>query len=156
MNRLTWDEMESAYIDLPSGSEVELSMAACPEHEMCFSCGLKFHKEAKALFRPLPGGGFSQHGVNYHVHDFVYIKPKARDGLYIIAQITKVKAMSEFPQVSVRVFGRYDDVDEAVRKKRSSSCYLSSDEVRYSYFLLTRRLYPKHHPSVVSSGRQST
>lgn len=128
VHSLTWDEDDSSLVDLPTEREFLDVISSCPEDEPCFSCGLKLQKEANAQPRPLPGGGLSQHGVNYHINDFVYLKRGALgSGLYQIAQIKKVRAMQVPPEVVVRLFGRYDHHDHGAPKKGRP---LISDEVR--------------------------
>ena len=48
------------------------------------------------MVRPLPDNnpGYSQHGIEYHLHDFVYVTP-AQDGPYDIGQITRVEIVDE-------------------------------------------------------------
>ena len=88
-------------------------------------------KSSIAHPRPIPGGGFSQYDFSYHLHDFVYIKRKQTHTVYNIGQIIKLKAMKVPIEVTVRVFGRYDDVVRIV-KLEDKHCLLPSDDVGFS------------------------
>jgi DNA (cytosine-5)-methyltransferase 1 len=131
--RLTWDEDDSSLVDLPTQPEFLETISSCPENEPCFSCGLELQQEAEAEPRPLPGGGLSQHGVNYHINDFVYIK-RTGSGLYQIAQIKKIRAMQVPPQVIVSIFDRHNDYKRRTPAKGGAS--LVSDEVRSNFHFL--------------------
>lgn len=85
-------------------------------------------KSSIAHPRPLPGGGFAQHEFSYHLHDFVYIKRKEAHSVYKIGQIIKLKAMKVPIEVTVRLFGRYDDVVRRVKVEGKHST-LASDDV---------------------------
>jgi hypothetical protein len=119
-----WNEEESSFIDLPTQSDIDSAIASCPEGLPCVPCGLKAQQEVIAQMRPLPGGGFSQFGQNYHILDFVYVKPSPPDSRYKIAQIVKIEAMKTPALVAVIHFGRYDDIC-----KKSPSPGVVSDEV---------------------------
>lgn len=85
-------------------------------------------KSSLAHPRPLPGGGFAQHQFSYHLHDFVYIKRKQTHSVYRIGQIIKLKAMRVPIEVTVQLFGRYDDIVRKV-KLEDKHRLLPSDDV---------------------------
>ena len=104
------------------------AFAHCDTHQQCLSCGFQAVKSSIAHPRPLPGGGFAQYEFTYHVHDFVYIKRKQAHSVYRIGQIIKLKAMKVPIELTVRLFGRYDDV---VRREKAEDEHslLPSDDV---------------------------
>ena len=101
--------------------------------------------------RPLPGGGFAQHEFSYHLHDFVYIKRKEAHSVYKIGQIIKLKAMKVPVEMTVRLFGRYDDVARRV-KMEDQHKLLRSDDVSpppWTAFMLA------DHPRSVDFSKQT-
>jgi len=104
------------------------AFAHCETHQQCLSCGFQAMKSSIAHPRPLPGGGFAQHEFSYHLYDFVYIKRKEAHSVYKIGQIIKLKAMKVPIEVTVRLFGRYDDVVRRVKVEGKHSI-LPSDDV---------------------------
>ncbi|EGO21115.1 hypothetical protein SERLADRAFT_417509 [Serpula lacrymans var. lacrymans S7.9] len=127
---LAWNTHDHSLIDLHP-EDVARALAHCTEGEPCFSCGLRNSREAEASPSPLPGCGFTHYSVKYHVHDFVYIKSCSPNILeYDIGQIVKVKAMERPPTITVRLYGRYDDIVRRVRGKRDKFQVLGSDDRR--------------------------
>lgn len=125
--RLFYNSADASFV-LLSKEQTMRAFAHCDAHQQCLSCGFQAMKTSIVHPRPLPGGGFAQHEFSYHLHDFVYIKRKQPHSIYKIGQVVKIKAMKTPIEVTVRVFGRYDDV---VRRMKSEDryCVLSSDDV---------------------------
>jgi len=73
--------------------------------------------------RALPDGGFVQHEFSYHLQDFVYIKNHEPHSVYIIGQILNIDTMTVEIEVTVQLFGHYDDV---VRRVHSGGRELTS------------------------------
>ena len=86
------------------------ALAHCDDHEQCLSCGLQAMKESICHPRVLPDGGFVQHEFSYHPQDFVYVKKKVPNSVYDIGQILDIDTTTEEIEVTVQLFGRYDDV----------------------------------------------
>ncbi|KAF9227783.1 S-adenosyl-L-methionine-dependent methyltransferase [Gyrodon lividus] len=114
--RLMFNSADASLVSL-SADQTMRALAHCDSHQQCLSCGLQEMQSSTSHARPLPGGGFAQHEFSYHVHDFVYIKRKEPHSVYQIGQIVKVKGMRVPIEVTVQLFGRYDDVVRRVRKK---------------------------------------
>lgn len=101
-------------------STVELS-------KPCLSCALKAKEEKFEELKIIPDG-FTQYGINYHLHDFIYIRPPDdNSGVLEIAQILKIKGELPELQISVQSFGRYNDYITEMDAESSST--LVSDEV---------------------------
>ncbi|KIJ10522.1 cytosine-5--methyltransferase [Paxillus involutus ATCC 200175] len=114
--RLMFNSADASLVSL-SAEQTMRALAHCEPHQQCLSCGLQVMQSSAAHARPLPGGGFAQYEFSYHVHDFVYIKRKEPHTVYKIGQIVKVKGMRVPIEVTVQLFGRYDDVVRRMRKK---------------------------------------
>ncbi|KAI0373036.1 S-adenosyl-L-methionine-dependent methyltransferase [Pilatotrama ljubarskyi] len=117
MNRfhvgLTWDSEHCSFAETPA-EEVERALAKCEPGKECVSCGLAFLRDESESWSTLPdGNGVSRSGVDYHVHDFVYLHtPGLVVGLLSVAQIIEfiVDDMKGITHVKVRHYGRYDSV----------------------------------------------
>lgn len=111
--------------------DIDDALSQCEDGKTCLSCGLKRKEASQLEFRPLPHRGFFQRGIKYHIDEFVYIVPSKNSAsmLYEIGQITKVRAMESPPQVTVRIFGRYDMVIREMRRRGQLFVPLASDEV---------------------------
>jgi hypothetical protein len=126
-------EEDSSLVNLPTEAEISSVVAHCPLNEPCHPCGLRHQKELLGRPRPIPGGGYTQFGINYHVNDFVLVKPHGgRHAVYKVAQITKIKAMSPF-QVCLRLFRRYRHEQD---EEGCDPLYEVSDDVRVVAFPL--------------------
>jgi len=102
-------------------------------HKPCISCGIKLLEESRELLRYITNG-FTQYGLEYHVGDFIYIRPPENCGVLEIAQIMKIKGTPSGPSVFVRFFGRYDDSVPRQKHMEEGSSPLVSDEVKYFFF----------------------
>ncbi|KAG9318606.1 hypothetical protein JVU11DRAFT_699 [Chiua virens] len=111
---LLYNSADASLISL-SKEQTICAFAHCDAHQQCLSCGFQAMKSSITHPRPLPGGGFAQHEFSYHLHDFVYVKRKQAHSVYRIGRITKLKAMNVPVEVTIQIFGRYDD---AVRRER--------------------------------------
>lgn len=81
--------------------------------------------------RVLPDGGFVQHEFSYHPQDFVYIKNREPHSVYIIGQILDIDTTTVKIEVTVQLFGRYDDV---VRRIHNDGGELTSFDDVCLYF----------------------
>lgn len=95
------------------------------QSEPCFSCHEK-QKEKNQQKLYLLENGFTQHGVNYHIHDFTYIRPHGNVRVLNIAQITNTKKDGDDLRVSVQYLGRYKD-DERHLYMTNKKEQISSD-----------------------------
>ncbi|KAF8447830.1 hypothetical protein L210DRAFT_978503 [Boletus edulis BED1] len=111
---LLYNSADASFVSLSEEQRMR-ALAHCDTHQECLSCGFQAMNSSIAEPRPLPGGGYAQHEFTYHLHDFVYIKRKQTHSVYKIGQIIKLKAMKVPIEVSVRLFGRYDDVVRRVK-----------------------------------------
>ncbi|KAI0362522.1 S-adenosyl-L-methionine-dependent methyltransferase [Trametes cingulata] len=110
---LTWDSENCAFSET-SPAETSQALAKCEPWKECVSCGLAALRDERESWRSLPGNqGVSRSGVDYHVHDFVYLRePGQLHGLFSIAQIVDfISSDTEgFTAVKVTHYGRYDDI----------------------------------------------
>ncbi|KAH7909914.1 S-adenosyl-L-methionine-dependent methyltransferase [Hygrophoropsis aurantiaca] len=122
---LIWNSADASFVDiLPDDAARALSF--CKEHKHCLSCGLQAMHECETTARVFPGG-YKRHNVKYHVHDFVYIISDTPNSRYEIGQITNLRGMNPI-EVTVTLFGRYDDVVRAVQANEGLNDDESSDE----------------------------
>ncbi|KAF7965632.1 hypothetical protein HWV62_42606 [Athelia sp. TMB] len=122
-------ERDSSFIYLTS-PEVEEAVSICEDGKVCLACALRERKKRLQDISPQPPRAFSVRGVKYHAHDFVYLLPEKDPSslIYSIGQIVKVNAMAKPPTISVRRFGRYDDVARRQRRKAEWHVPVSTDE----------------------------
>ncbi|KAF8559697.1 S-adenosyl-L-methionine-dependent methyltransferase [Imleria badia] len=123
---LLYNSADASFVSLPEEQRMR-AFAHCDAHQQCLSCGFQEMKSSTAHPRPLPGGGFAQHEYMYHVNDFVYVKRKQAHSVYKIGQIIKLKAMKVPIEMTVRIFGRYDDVVRRVRAEDKHRLLASDD-----------------------------
>ncbi|KAF8163400.1 S-adenosyl-L-methionine-dependent methyltransferase [Crassisporium funariophilum] len=126
---LMYDEENAAFINLPKGA---LTVDLGSNDHSCYSCNLK-KKESKLQDMLVTEGSIVLHGVQYHVHDFVYVHPSGHSKVLDIAQITSIGTS----QISIHYLGRYDDY---VAKQPNLNPMLVSDE---------RRLFFSHDKSII-------
>lgn len=114
-----WNREDFSFTDLPTQDEVEEAISLVPGNP-CLSCAYKVQDANRNVFR-CKSGQFSQYGVTYHTHDFIYIRPSANDGIFKIAQITNI---SREGKINVRYFGRYDDLvlSQAIADVKDEVC----------------------------------
>lgn len=124
---LLYNSADASFVSL-SEEHTMRAFAHCDIHQQCLSCGFQAMKMNIAHPRPLPGGGFAQFEFSYHLYDFVYVKHKHPHSVYKIGQIVKLKAMKAPIEVTVQLFGRYDDVVRRVRLEDKHRL-LPSDDV---------------------------
>ncbi|KAF9246401.1 hypothetical protein BU15DRAFT_70495 [Melanogaster broomeanus] len=113
---LMFNTTDASLVSL-SPEQITRALAHCDSHQQCLSCGLQAMRSSLSHARPLPSGGFAQYEFSYHVHDFVYFKRKQPHSVYKIGQIVKVKGMRVPIEVTVQLFGRYDDVVRRMRER---------------------------------------
>lgn len=103
-------------------------LSAVKSSKPCLSCALKAKEEEFEELKIIPNG-FTQYGINYHLHDFIYIRPPDNNsGVLEIAQILKIKGEPPELQLSVQSFGRCNDYISEMDAEGSST--MVSDEVR--------------------------
>ncbi|KAI0748472.1 S-adenosyl-L-methionine-dependent methyltransferase [Daedaleopsis nitida] len=105
---LTLDDQHHSFIQM-SSEELCTALAQCEQHKPCVSCGLRSLSEVRARWTPLPKGGYCYSGIDFHVHDFVYVHQGGSAGLLSIAQITHFSDECNGVQLTVHFYGRYDD-----------------------------------------------
>lgn len=90
-------------MDLPREEDIERDLEQYPlPYQACHSCIIAEMLSAKCLIRHTKGC-ISQHDIDYHVHDFVYMKPRANEGGVLgVAQIIAISDQSS-SQSSLKV-----------------------------------------------------
>ncbi|KAL6300510.1 S-adenosyl-L-methionine-dependent methyltransferase [Sparassis latifolia] len=109
---LTWDQDQSAFVEI-SPDVISCALRKCKRHKPCIACGIRCLHEDRAAWKKLTSEGISGHDVDYHVHDFVYLRsPSWQAELYDIAQIVGFDfgKHEKVSKVQVRSYGRYDTV----------------------------------------------
>ncbi|KAJ3984503.1 S-adenosyl-L-methionine-dependent methyltransferase, partial [Lentinula detonsa] len=84
----TWLDLDDpTFASLPQPEEVEADLMFAPDYRRCHSCVLAERMEQQRLVHH-SGNCISQFGVDYHVGDFVYLRPSKLDNEQLeIAQI---------------------------------------------------------------------
>ncbi|KAL4067750.1 hypothetical protein V8B97DRAFT_1915370 [Scleroderma yunnanense] len=118
--RLVFNSTDASILAL-SAEQIHHALAHCDEHEQCLSCGFQAMQQSISHPRSLPDGGFAQHEFSYHPQDFVYIKNREPHSVYTIGQILKIKAKKVLIEVTVQLFGHYDDVVRQVHDNGEKS-----------------------------------
>ncbi|KAI0672839.1 S-adenosyl-L-methionine-dependent methyltransferase [Trametes maxima] len=109
---LTWDSHSCALVETPS-QEIIQALARCEPSRPCTSCGIASLQDEKENWAFLSEGVISHEGINYHVHDFIYLRASHHIvGVLDIAQIVQIIHNDDEGVVGVEVvhYGRYDDV----------------------------------------------
>lgn len=123
---LVWNEEDAEFVDLPNADEIDLLLQSVEPHKPCIPCALMLREEKKQELRIIPGG-FTQFGVDYHIGDFIYVRPPADDGVLDIAQITRTHAAADS---RLSLFVRYLQRQEQVMlKSDNDNQQLERDEV---------------------------
>lgn len=124
---------DSSLVSL-SSSDVDDALTICENGKNCLACGLREQQNRLQDVPPRPPRTFVVRGVKYHRDDFVYLLPERNDttlsGTYHICQVTEVQAMAKPPTVTVRLFGRVDDLIRRQRGKAEWHVPFNVDEVR--------------------------
>ncbi|KAI0929230.1 hypothetical protein AcW1_006224 [Taiwanofungus camphoratus] len=106
---LTWDQDNSAIIQM-SDHDILSALQTCNKWQQCVSCGIHIIHKQQAVWKVLQGGGISRHGIEYHIHDFIYLRPQHfQNQLYDIAQIQEIVHDNhrKLFTVNVCLYGRY-------------------------------------------------
>ncbi|KAF5380878.1 hypothetical protein D9615_004125 [Tricholomella constricta] len=115
---LAYNEKDAEFLDIPGEDELAQVLEFSPPSKPCLSCGMQRRQDDLADYMSI-FNGFSHFGIDYHLYDFIYIRPKATAGLLDVAQIVKI---SSSLQVTVQYFGRYNKLNEKEKN------FLRSDE----------------------------
>lgn len=135
-----WSQDDCGFVGL-SDTEVSQALAVCDPLKLCLSCGQSQLQEQAAEVQFSPGM-FSQFGTEYHIGDFVYVRPKSNpDVLFDLAQVKRIKgtpdrSRSHGVQVTVQLLylGRVDKiVRRASRGKEFEQRSYVQDEVSTSH-----------------------
>lgn len=74
-----------------SDHDILSALQTCNKWQQCVSCGIHTIHKQQAVWKVLQGGGISRHGIEYHIHDFIYLRPQHfQNQLYDIAQIQEI------------------------------------------------------------------
>lgn len=103
---LVWDNKQHEFTDLPSIEEVLEATSYQPEHLKCYPCALRAREDAHGMVSPTRGG-VTHYGVDYHLHDCVYVRNEDPDVLLL--DIAQVRAIINGEIVRVVYLGRYND-----------------------------------------------
>ncbi|KAG7448097.1 S-adenosyl-L-methionine-dependent methyltransferase [Guyanagaster necrorhizus] len=104
---LVWDDKEHEFTDLPSVEEVLEATSYQPPQLKCYPCALKAREEALGTASSTKGG-VTHYGIDYHVHDCVYVRNSDPDVLLLdIVQVRSINVGKE--EVQVVYLDRYDD-----------------------------------------------
>ncbi|KAK0441911.1 S-adenosyl-L-methionine-dependent methyltransferase [Armillaria borealis] len=103
---LVWDHKQHEFTDLPSIEEVLEATSYQPEHLKCYPCALRAREDAHGMVSPTKGG-VTHYGVDYHLHDCVYVRNEDPDTLLL--DIAQVRSIVNEEEVQVAYLGRYND-----------------------------------------------
>ncbi|KAA1469421.1 S-adenosyl-L-methionine-dependent methyltransferase [Dentipellis sp. KUC8613] len=152
-----WNEDDSSFIELANLDEIE-ALALCKPHQQCIPCGLRKREQRHAELTVHPDG-FSQHGIEYHRYDFVYLLQEVDSDLpYQFAQILQVKRSKQDDlHIRVQIFGHVDDVVRRERrdnpnlqnwKKDESHLFATSKTLSVSSDQIAGKCFVAHEDSV--------
>ncbi|KAK0196767.1 S-adenosyl-L-methionine-dependent methyltransferase [Armillaria mellea] len=103
---LVWDHKQHEFTDLPSIEDVLEATSYQPEHLKCYPCALRAREDAHGMSSPTKDG-VTHYGVDYHIHDCVYVRSEDPDVLLLdIAQVRSIVSQEE---VQVAYLGRYNN-----------------------------------------------
>ncbi|KAJ4475666.1 hypothetical protein J3R30DRAFT_3405914 [Lentinula aciculospora] len=87
----TWlDSDDPTFLSLPQPEEVQSDLSFAPSHSRCHSCVLNDRLGQQRVVQKI-GNCISQFNVDYHEHDFIYIRPfKPDDEQLDVAQIIAI------------------------------------------------------------------
>lgn len=133
VHRLLWDSEQYDFKDPPTAEEQERVINLLPEHTPCVNCGFAAEEELRRQLRPLgphKPNGFTQFGYDYHVGDFVFVKPRAPSpSPLLIGQIIHIDGLApgelEEDRIvcSIQYFKRYVKDDGYAKDEASSSTW---------------------------------
>ncbi|TFY78084.1 hypothetical protein EWM64_g5932 [Hericium alpestre] len=131
---LSWDEDESAFVELSERSRDE-ALSRCKPWKRCVPCGLRAGEDLqnKLVVRH---NGFAQNGIEYHVNDCVYLyHGRHPDNPYEFGQILDFENLEDVEsfRVVVQLLGRWDDVVRRERRDNPNAAPEPKDEVRLSF-----------------------
>ncbi|KAI0647432.1 S-adenosyl-L-methionine-dependent methyltransferase [Trametes meyenii] len=109
---LTWDSHNCALIETPS-DDITRALSRCESSRPCVSCGIASLQDEKESWAFHSQGVISCGGIDYHVHDFIYLHASHHTvGVLDIAQIVQIIHNDDEGVVGVVVvhYGRYDGV----------------------------------------------
>ncbi|GAW03185.1 DNA (cytosine-5)-methyltransferase 1B [Lentinula edodes] len=105
----TWlDSEDPTFVSLPLQEEVDKDLEFSLDYRRCHSCVLNERQKEQESLR-IKGNCISQFGVDYHTHEFVYIRPaESNDELLGIAQIISIPRTSNSAMLKVRMLKHMD------------------------------------------------
>jgi hypothetical protein len=130
--RFTWISENAAFVNIPRDDEIEEARVYYSPGKFCYACARRSKEEYSALVRTLPDDviGYSQHGIDYHARDFVYLR-SSQDGPYEIAQILDVKILGKKKAKDKDI----DEIGYTAKIVLQIFTQGSSSEERYSQFI---------------------
>ncbi|KAJ3855004.1 S-adenosyl-L-methionine-dependent methyltransferase [Lentinula lateritia] len=105
----TWlDSEDPTFVSLPLQEEVDRDLEFSLDYRRCHSCVLNERQKEQESLR-IRGNCISQFGVDYHTHEFIYIRPaESNDELLGIAQIISIPRTSNSTMLKVRMLKHMD------------------------------------------------
>jgi DNA (cytosine-5)-methyltransferase 1 len=120
LSRLLYNEEHAEFIDIPSDA-----LTVSHAEATCYSCDLKADESDLMKIHQPDDETLVYHGIEYHIHEFVYIHPSRNTNLLDIGQITAI----EDDNVSVTFLARYDSFVRQQQKSENEHSVLVFDEV---------------------------
>ena len=123
---MLYNEEHAEFVDIPSDA-LTISHAEAT----CYSCDLKADESNLMKIHQPDDETLVYHGIEYHIHEFVYIHPSKNTNLLDIGQITAIKD----DNISITFLARYDSFVRQQQKSendREHDSVLVFDEVMQS------------------------
>lgn len=120
---LVWDNKQHEFTDLPSIEEVLEATSYQSEHLKCYPCALKAREVAYGIASPTKGG-VTHYGVDYHLHDCVYVRNEDPD--ILLLDIAQVHSIINEETVQVAYLGRYNDHKSTTDSDQEEVCTIFS------------------------------
>ena len=142
-----WDQTNVAFRAFRN-DEAEAAKQMCAPEKECISCGLQQLRLLHSSWS-LQDGHVTHRNMEYHVLDFVYLRPSLSaigPTLYIIGQITELTQEADGePQAVIRLVERYDIIAarsawgpfKSPRKTHEVSCIVGLATIPYSHITAT-------------------
>ena len=137
LRRLLWNEARISFTERTEQEEKTMKLVWCQNGKPCAACAVHRRDRSQDEWTE-DDETISHSGVDYHLWDFVYVRPEVRnnsDRLYIIGQILSIQLSDgeddiEYLSVNIQVYQRNDTLIRA--RHRGTLGPYASNEVRFS------------------------
>ncbi|KIK58230.1 hypothetical protein GYMLUDRAFT_98175 [Collybiopsis luxurians FD-317 M1] len=139
-----WDDNKDlSFLDLPSEEQITEDLAFAPAYRACHSCVLEERAEFfKEVQYSKENGCVSHYGIDYHVDDFIYLRPSGKEQSDLLekAQIVKIlpPGSNSSPKLIVRKMNnpeRKSNLDEHLLEFSKATETVSFEDVNGKFYV---------------------